>query len=174
MGDALALLPAAAAAVGGLIGVAVIAATARRTAEVRGGTSLLEYGRPVKVSAGAFWVLWVVVVVLSVTQPTDDPLEGAGIVLLFSALVLSYYLEVFGVRLEFDESGIRTRSPWRAGRRIGWVEVTRVWYNPILQWHVVETTNQGRVRLHDFLSGVGSLLTELDRRGVPGAKHTVS
>jgi hypothetical protein len=32
---------------------------------------------------------------------------------------------------------------------------------------VIETANSGRIRLHDYLDGVNSLLDELESRGIP-------
>jgi hypothetical protein len=167
--DVLANYPGVVGGLAGAVGVALLLLTVRCRAAVEGGARVLAYGRPLKGLVVVFWVFWAGLVSLLVARPGDDPdpLSAAALVAGFFALTLALHLESFFVRVAFDESGINTRSPWRAGRHIPWSDVRRVWYSPGLQWYVVDAGRHGRVRLHDFLGGVGSLLTELRRRGIP-------
>jgi hypothetical protein len=127
------------------------------------GQHVLSYGRPAKAIAIVVSLCWVGFFVAAIFAPTEDRVIGAALMLL---LILPLPLEFFGVRIAFDESGIRTRSPWRPKRMIPWSAVTWVWYAPMSQWYVVETTGFGHLRLHDGLSGTDALLSELERRGV--------
>jgi hypothetical protein len=131
------------------------------------GQHALSYGRPVKAIAIVFWLCWVGFLGAAIFAPTEDRAVAAAVVLGFLLLVLSLHLEFFGVRVAFDASGIRARSPWRPKRMIPWSAVTGVWYSSMLRWYVVETTSFGHLRLHDWLSGTDTLLSELERRGVP-------
>jgi hypothetical protein len=112
------------------------------------------------------WPCWVWVLRAAIVAPTEDRVVAAAVVLGFLLPVLSLHLESFGVRIAFDGSGIRARSSWRPKRVIPWSAVTEVWYSPMSQWYVVETTGFGHLRLHDWLSGTDTLLSELERRGV--------
>jgi hypothetical protein len=154
--------------VGG-VGVALLLWTVRRKAAIEGGEGILTYGLPLRVFVVVFWVFWLGLVGLVVVQPPDDPVGVATAVCGLFALILPLHLEFFGVRVSFDEAGIRTRSPWRAERQIPWPDIRQGWYSSVLQWHVIQTEGYGRVRLHDLMSGVDSLLDELRRRDVPVA-----
>ena len=92
-------------------------------------------------------------------------------VLGFFLIALSLHLEFFGVRITFDASVIRVRSPWRRLRLISWSAVTRVWYSSMMRWYIVETDGFGYLRLHDYLSGTDTLLSELERRNVPVSRR---
>ncbi len=131
------------------------------------GQHVLAYGRPMKALAVVFWLCWGGFVVAAICVPAEDRVVAAAVVLGFLLLVLPLHLEFFGVRVAFDASGMRARSPWRPNRLIPWSAVTCVWYSPMSRWYVVQTAGFGRLRLHDYLSGIDALLRELERRGVP-------
>lgn len=163
------LPPGVIGGIGGAVGVGLLFLTVRRTTTVKGGTAVLAYGRPLKAFVVLGWAGLLGLTVLTVARPGDDPGSKVTALAALFALVLIMHLEFFRVRVAFDEFGIRTRSPWRASREIPWAAVRRVWYSANLQWHVIETDGHGRVRLHDFLGGVDSVMEELRRRGIPGA-----
>src|SRR5208282_2343556 len=80
---------------------------------------------------------------------------------------LYVFLEVFFVRVEFDESFIYPSSPWRGGRRIPWSDIVSCHFSNLNQWHVIRTRAHGTLRVSTFLSGVGSLLEKLNATGHP-------
>lgn len=83
--------------------------------------------------------------------------------MVFVTLLLGWlHLEFSWVRILFDEQGITTRSPWRRSRQVSWAEVKKVSYNPILQWHVIATRGHGKIRVHDYLSGVYEFVMYLE------------
>lgn len=167
MADFLAPNPGVVGGAAGAVSVGLLLWTVRRAAASEGDTAVLAYGRALRGVVVVFWLFWLGLVGVLVVHPGDDPRGMAGVVVGFFALNLLQHAEYFGVRVTFDEAGIRTRSPWRAGRHIPWSAARRAWYSGGARWHVIETERQGRVRLHDFLRGVDSLLAELRRRGVP-------
>jgi hypothetical protein len=127
---------------------------------------VLSYDRSVKAIPIASWLCWIWFLRAAIFAPAEDRVGAAAVVLGYLLLVLSLHLEFFGVRIAFDESGIRARSPWRPKRMIPWSAVTYVGYSPMARSYVVETTGFGHLRLHDWLSGTDTLLSELERHGV--------
>lgn len=65
-------------------------------------------------------------------------------------------LEAGFVRIEYDERGIITRSPWRSSREIPWHAITGYRYSDINRWHVLETRTYGRIRLPIYLRGLSA------------------
>jgi hypothetical protein len=153
------------------IALSLVVRTVRPGAMEVNGQRVLAYGRPIKALAIVFWLCWVGFFVAAIFAPAEDRVVAAVVVLGFLLLALSLHLEFFGVRVVFDASGIRARSPWRPTRMIPWSAVTHVWYSPVLRWYVVETASLGCLRLHDFLSGTDTLLNELERRGMAVVKR---
>ena len=171
MADFIPNLSGAAGAIAAAIALPLLLLTVRQNAAEAEGKRVLEYGRAMKVLAVVFWVGWIGLFVIALFAPAKDRVIAASLVGGFLLMILSWHLEVFGVRVEFDGGGIRTRSPWRRRREIPWSAAQRVWFSHTLQWYVVQTAGFGRVRLHIYLSGVESLLTELEARGVPVARR---
>jgi hypothetical protein len=153
------------------IALALVLRTIRSTAMEVDGQHVVAYGRPMKALVLVFWLCWVGFFVAAIFAPAQDRIVAAAVVLGVLLLVLPLHLEFFGVRVTLDASGIRARSPWRPMRLIPWAAVTSVRYSPMLRWYVVETAGFGRLRLHDYLSGTDTLLSELERRGVPVARR---
>jgi hypothetical protein len=148
------------------IALSLVLRTIRPEAMEVDGQHVLTYGQPMKTLAIVFWLCWVGFVAAAICALAEDRVVAAAVGLGFLLLVLPLHLEFFGVRVVFDASGMRARSPWRPKRLIPWSAVTRVWYSPMLRWYVVQTAGLGRLRLHDYLSGTDALLSELERRGV--------
>lgn len=165
-----AILPGVAGAIGAAVAMAIILRTVRANAETLGERQLLRYGQPLRILVGIFWACWLGLVALAIFMPkreAHDGLIAASMVAGFFLLVLVLHVEFFIVRVTFDEFGIQTRSPWRRRRSIPWSDIIRVGYSPTAMWYTVQTHTHGYIRLHLFLSGIGSLLTTLERRGVP-------
>ena len=149
----------------------LILRTVRPTAHEVEGKRVLEYGRPMKLLVTVFWIFWVGFVVAALFAPAKDRVMAVAVVMGFLLMILSLHLEFFAVRVTFDAKGITSRSPWRRKREIPWSVVERVWYSQAMQWYVIQTIGFGRVRLHIYLSGVESLLHELEKRSVPVARR---
>lgn len=137
-------------------------------AENVGGSMQLRYGRPFKVFAALALIALLAVFVAMVRHPPNA--KDLPIVLTvsvtFAVLIGSLALEFFGVSILYDESGIKTFSPWRASRSVTWSEILGASYSEICQWYVIQTVKQGRIRCHLFLNGTASLLEELRSRGI--------
>ena len=172
MADLMPNLSGVAGAIAAAIALPWIVRTVRPSAATIGGKGVLEYGRPMKVMAVIFWIGWMGFLVAALFAPTKDRVIAFTVVCGFLLLIVSLHLEFFGVRVTFDDVGIRTRSPWRPKREIPWSATNRVWFSQALQWYVVQTVGYGRIRLHIYLSGIESLLSELEARGVPVVRRT--
>ena len=78
---------------------------------------------------------------------------------IFFPIAIMVLLEVFFVRIEFDDENIYTYSPWRKSRIISWGDVTGHKY---LGYHVIETKNNGSIFLHE-IDGLRGFLDEVHR-----------
>lgn len=138
---------------------------ARPVARQEGGKIVVEYGRTMKV---AVIILWVGVVGIFVAAAFARPGQrvpaycAAGC---FFLAALALHLESFYVSIRYDETGLHTASPWRRSRFIPWSAITSVGFSAGWQWYVLYTKGHGCVRLHLFLSGLQTLLEELENRG---------
>ena len=104
-----------------------------------------------------------------------EPAQRVTLLIFWGAFLLMplvLHLEFFHVSIRYDVHGLQTKSPWRRSRSIPWEDITGVTFQDTAQWYVISTTRYGKVRVPFWLSGVESLLTELQRRGFerPAAK----
>ena len=97
-------------------------------------------------------------------ETRGELIAGIGCWLVLSAITLALHLEFVFVKIKYDDDGIQTVSPWRSPRNIPWSDVTNVRYSDALQGYVVETTNNGDVRCHRYLSGLDGFLAEVKTR----------
>lgn len=81
---------------------------------------------------------------------------------LLNMFALYAFLEVFLVRITFDESGISARSPWRGSRRIAWSEIIGYDFSGWNRWHLLRTTRQGTLRLSIYLTGLDTFFEALE------------
>jgi hypothetical protein len=135
--------------------------SAARQAE---GKQWLEYGAVLKGFAlGAAGLVALLIGIFFVVD-AKDKLAVASMVALFGTLSVSLLLEFYGVRIGFDDTRVYTRSGWRKPRSIAWTDITACTYSPTNRWWVLETKDQGRVRIHEFLSGRASFFAALQAR----------
>lgn len=172
MADFTPILPGVLGAAAAAIALPLILWTVRPNAEIVGDKRVLVYTRPVKLFVAVFWLGCLGLSIAAMYAPETERALFALLAFGFFAMALAWHLECFGVRIVFDKAGITTHSPWRPGRRVLWASVLRVRFSPAAQWYVIDTQGHGRVRLHVYLSGIESLLTELERRGVPVARRS--
>lgn len=120
----------------------------------RGNRKVLAYGPPVRILG---WLMLVFggFVAYVASQCSSDQRVIAWIVGLSMGVIGLYiWLEFQFVRIEFDDHAIYTFSPWRRRRAIPWREVTGYHFSELNQWHVIQTSRHGRVRLSSLLSGL--------------------
>jgi hypothetical protein len=146
--------------------ISLIHQNVRGTASRQGQRRLLEYGPRLKWMVIVSWIFTAGLLTFMAFSPT----AGWGLILTTAALLggatFALHREFFGVRITYDDEGIQTRSGWRSSRTIPWSDIQKGWYSRALQWYVIQTGNHGRIRLHDFLDGRESLISELRRRGI--------
>jgi hypothetical protein len=158
--------------VAGIIGAAttgllmvVLRRTVRPSARQRGSCRILEYGLPMR-SLGVAMLLFAGVFLYAASCASAEQRLPAWIGCgALAACSLYVFLEVFFVRVEFDESFIYPFSPWRGRRQIPWSDIVSDNFSSVNQWHVIRTRGHGTLRVSTFLSGVGSFLERLNGSG---------
>jgi len=135
-------------------------------ARAEGETMVVEYGRPMKGFAIVGELIFLGLLVWSVA--TAEP-EKRTTALVFWAVFLLMpvllHLEFFHVSIRYNVHGLQTKSPWRRTRSIPWEDITGITFEDTAQWYVISTTRYGKVRVPFWLSGVESLLAQLEQRG---------
>lgn len=137
-------------------------------ASARWPAGVLAYGPAFRYLVLFFWACVIGFVVFGFIEGPDsrgELITGICALLVFSSLNLILHLEFFRVRIAFSEDGITTMSPWRPSRRIQWPDVLGIRYSQWAAWYVMTTKDQGDVRCHLYLSGLGAFLAELRNRG---------
>lgn len=155
--------------VAGIIGAAVtsllmviLRRTALPVARRSGSRYVLEYGLPMR-SVGLAMLAFAGVFLRAAARSSSDQRFLAWSVCgVLAAGCLYVFLEVFFVRVEFDEAFVHSFSPWRRGRRIPWSDIVSCSFSGVNQWHVIRTRAHGILRVSAFLSGVGSFLKKLN------------
>lgn len=140
--------------------------TARPAARREGGAGVIEYGRGMRLLVVVCWVFVIGVRVLAEFAAGENRFVGMCVSTAFFFLVLALHLEVFHVEMRYDAEGLRLASPWRGRRVVPWAAITGAEYSHLWQWHVLKTAGYGHIRLHMYLSGIGSLRQELAARGI--------
>jgi hypothetical protein len=148
------------AVVTGLLRV-VLQRTVRPSARQNGSRHILEYGVPMRSLGVAMLILGGVFLYAASRSSPDQRLFAWLVCGALAASGLYVFLEVFLVRVEFDESFIYPFSPWRGGRQIPWSDVVSCGFSNVNQWLVIRTRNHGTLRVSIFLSGIGSIVERL-------------
>ena len=120
---------------------------------------LLRYGHGSKLIA----VICAIAAAMSVgaafnSEPGEEYIASI-LIAIFCPIAVLVGLEVFFVRVEFDDKNIYTYSPWRRNRLISWDDVSGHKY---VGYHVIETNNNGSIFLHD-IDGLQGFLEEVHR-----------
>jgi len=154
----------AGATLGGLL---LLQRLARKEATIRGNRFVLKYGWAWKAFA---WFALLFFVFLGVILFSGEEVKLLTRFLLVAMLLQCSYvlIEAYFWRVEFDEEFIYVFSPWRRLRVIPWSEVTgcAVRFKMLNRWIHLETQKSGVIKFSPFLSGLGTLVEELDRRGI--------
>jgi hypothetical protein len=154
-------------AISAAIVMALLLTAVRTRVEPAHGETVLQYGKLLRWLVYLFWACWLGGLTAAFFAPASARLALVALLTVFFIAILAMHLEFHYVRVSYNSDGITAFSPWRASRVIAWPAVNRAWYSAAAQWHVIDTANSGRIRLHDFLNGVQSLLDELESRGIP-------
>ena len=81
----------------------------------------------------------------------------AGMALLaLTSVTLALATEFFGIRHDYDNTGITYRSAWSRSQRISWAEIDKVKWRPMVKWLDLETRDGRRLHLPPMLGGLGS------------------
>ena len=159
------LVPAVLIPVAVPIVLGLLVGAANPVAEVVAGKTTLKYGWAFK-SFGLFFSALALCILAGL--PFVKPADRIWIValsLLFAVLSAPLILSAFLVRVTFSEEGIEAYSPWRKARNIPWSGVVRLRYS--YRAHIIDTRDNGKVKLPDMMSGVASMIDEVRRRKIP-------
>ena len=170
MNSALQGLSAGLAAAAAAIGTSYLLRSVRPLARQEGSTSVVEYGRTMKLFVIVAWLFGAGGAIAAALTSNGVP-ERVNLLVFctvtgFLLMVLSLHLEFFHVSIRYDAAGLHMASPWRRNRFVPWSAITSAGFSPTLQWYVLSTSGLGYVRLHLYLSGLQSLLDELTTRGI--------
>ncbi|HWB07306.1 MAG TPA: hypothetical protein VG796_30050 [Verrucomicrobiales bacterium] len=138
---------------------------ARPVARQEGAQTVVEYGRTMKVAVIILWLVVVGIAVAAAFARPGDRVTAYCVAGGFFLAALALHLESFYVSIRYDQTGLHTASPWRRSRFIPWSAITVVEFSAGWQWYVLYTKGHGCVRLQLFLSGLQTLLEELEHRG---------
>jgi hypothetical protein len=160
------------APVAGIIGAVVtslLMVILRRTvlpsARRRGLRHVLEYGWPIRSLGIAMPVLGGVFLYAASRSSSDQRSLAWVVAGALATCSLYVFLELFFVRVEFDESFVYMFSPWRGGRRIPRSDIVSCSFSNLNQWYVIRTRADGKLRISTFMSGSGSFLEKLHDAG---------
>jgi hypothetical protein len=136
--------------------------SARKETQATAGSHSVSYPKAMRIFVYAGWAVIVAVVVLAAfTAKKSDLPSVLGILALFTALVLPLHLETFGVKIEWDDENIYTRSPWRKPRTIPFAAIRSCDYSGTMQWYRIHTDGYGIIRMSQYLRGTPDLLRAL-------------
>ena len=143
--------------------LAALIRTVRLTARKSGSRFVLEYGKPMR-ALGVVSLLLGALFILVGSHSSPDQRAIAWVVCgSLAGCTVYIFLEVFMVRLEFDETFIYHFSPWRRDRQIPWSEIISVSFSQTNRWYVIRTQGHGTLRVSTFLSGIGSFVERLEK-----------
>ncbi len=141
----------------------------------KAGQPVVAYPKKFKVFVVLGWVATAAFAILGGLTAKDGDIRSVyAVVGLFTALFLPLHLEVFGVRITWDEAFIHTRSPWRKARKIPFSAVRSCDYSTSMQCYRVHTFAYGTIWLSPWAQGTPEFLAALpcSHPGYPPAGMT--
>ncbi len=114
---------------------------------------------------GLLTLTWIMCVSNQIKTPRDVATSVAAFVLMVTACTV-LQLEISRVSINYDNSEIRTKSPWRKSRVICWSEIVKITYSVNAKWYVIKTKTNGSIHCHTSLVGLEQFLLELVTRGI--------
>lgn len=130
-------------------------------AKVRSGMAWLEYGKYFKLYSFLGSLIPFGLIFLWFNVSADNKSAILYMIILFGGLTLPLFLESFFVKIGFDDSTVYCYSPWRPSRQIKFSDMGEPHYSESMNWWVIPTKNQGKIRLQVFISGASDLLEKL-------------
>lgn len=138
------------------------------------GEAILEYGRGLKglFVFGALFFSFVALGTAGAFESSSANLRGritlAALFVPFIALYCVGIAEVFGAWGRFDSEAITKHSPWKGKLSLAWSEIQSIKYSPTNRWFVLHSA-RGKIRISNYLNGIGELLA-IARERVPPEK----
>lgn len=149
----------------GALGVAVLLATVSKNARRKDGLNIFEYGIALKIFALLSLILPVFLSAFAVQKTKLDELHLACIAIaITTAMSIASILELFFVKISYDDKFIYTKSPWRKSRAIPIDDVLSVDYSELASWHVLKTNKHGYIRIHTGLNGHDNFVLAIKSR----------
>lgn len=122
------------------------------------GGYLLQYSHAIKTFGIGFILLAVgFLIFLFVKEPIQDNgdfIAAAIIFILFTSIVLYFYIEIFTVKIWVSPLGIKGTSGWRGQREYQWQEIEKITYSRVFMWFKVSARNKRPLRVSALISGV--------------------
>ncbi len=142
---------------------AAIHRSSQRPAERTGSSSLLRYGMALRALSTVFLLLIFCILLFAEYDPKNKP-EDNGMLMasgILAAVALFFFIEMFFVRIEFDETRIKTHTPWRSSREIPWSDIQSFQHDQAHCWYIIQTRTHGTLRISTLLSGINDFATKL-------------
>ncbi|MGK0290371.1 MAG: hypothetical protein ACI86H_001829 [bacterium] len=136
---------------------------AKSSAEVRDGKAWLEYGRTFKIFSFVLALIPCELSILCFFVDANDRFAILMMILLFGVLSIPLFIEAFFVKIAFDDSTVYCYSSWRSSRQIKFCDIGEPEFSESLQWWVIPTKTQGKIRIQPFISGAPELLKKLEK-----------
>jgi hypothetical protein len=152
--------------IGGAVGCAVLFLLLRTVQPLparKDGKFVLFFGRAIRFFGVAALCLGTFFLYAAAHSSPDQRVLAWSVAGTLAAGSFYLFLEVWFVRIEFDEQFIYATSPWRGKRQIPWEAVEALEYSERNQWFVLKTTDQGSVRISIFRSGHRVLVKRICR-----------
>lgn len=135
--------------------------SAKARGKVQGGMVWLEYGLYFKIFSfvGTMVPCGLCILWFYVAEESKAPV--LYMIIGFALLTLPLLIEALFVKISFDDSGAYCYSPWRPSRQVKFSDMEEPYFSDSLQWWVIPTKNQGKIRLQPFISGAEEFLEKL-------------
>ncbi|MCD6051902.1 MAG: hypothetical protein K0Q55_3311 [Verrucomicrobia bacterium] len=142
---------------------AAIHRSSQRAAERTGSASLLRYGMALRILSAVFLLLMSCGLLFAEYDPKNKP-EDNGMLMacgILTAVALFFFIEMFFVRIEFDETRIKTHTPWRSSREVPWSDILTFQHDQAHCWYIIKTRTHGTLRISTLLSGINDFAARL-------------
>ena len=145
------------------LALSALAKSAQVPAEIRDGMKWLEYGSVFRTITFVLGLIPFGLGYLYFIVTPENKFPILMMILGFGALVVPLFLESFFVKIGFNDSMVHCYSPWRSNRQIKFSDLGEPVFSESLQWWVIPTKTQGKIRLQPFISGASELLEKLQK-----------
>ena len=145
----------------GVLAALAKAAKAPAKVKVQNGMAWVEYGLCFKILSFVSVMIPCGLGILWFFVNADDRLPVLMMILLFGGLGIPLFMEAFFVKIGFDDSLAYCYSPWRPSRQVRFCDMGEPYFSESMHWWVIPTQTQGRIRMHQFISGASDLLQKL-------------